>query len=78
MESDADVLNGLFEASWAIVVKNLKARRETTFVEVSVEGRVSVNEFVLAARFEWLCDDGITVIVIEDHEVFADMTVSDG
>ena len=33
---------------------------------------------MLAARFEWLCDDGITVIVVEDHEVFAAATGSDG
>ena len=33
---------------------------------------------MLAARFEWLCDDGITVIVLEDHEVFAAATGSDG
>ena len=33
--------------------------------------------FVIAAQFEWLCNDGITVIVLEDHEVFATTTGSD-
>ena len=32
----------------------------------------------LAAQFEWLCNDGINVIVVEDHEVFAAATESDG
>ena len=34
--------------------------------EVSVEGGVCANGFVLAMRFEWLCDNGITVLVVED------------
>ena len=46
--------------------------------EVSVEGGVRANEFVLVARFEWLCNDGIAVIVIEYHDVFAAATGSDG
>ena len=77
LESDADVLHDLFEAGWALVVEHLKARRETTGGEVSVEGGVRANEFVLAARFEWLCDDDITFIIVEDHEVFAAATGSD-
>ena len=32
---------------------------------------------MLAARFEGLCNDGITVIVVEVHEVFAAATRSD-
>ena len=67
----------LFEAGWALVVKNLKARRGTLVVEVSVEGGVSTNYFLRAVRFECLCDDGITVIVLEDHEVFSATTGSD-
>ena len=43
-----------------------------------MEGRVCANEFVLAAQFYWLCDDGITVMVVEDHEVFSAATGSDG
>ena len=78
MESDAGVLHDLFEAGWKLVIEHLKVRSKTTFEEVSVEGGVSADEFVLAARFEWLCDDGITVIVIEDHEVFAAATGSHG
>ena len=54
LESDAGVPHDLFEASWALVVDHLKARRETTAGEVIVEGRVSAKEFVLAAGFEWL------------------------
>ena len=45
---------------------------------MSVEGGVCAHEFVLAARFEWFYNDGITVIVVEDPEVFAATTVSDG
>ena len=33
---------------------------------------------MIAAQFEWLCDDGITIIVVEGHEVFAAATGSDG
>ena len=32
---------------------------------------------MLDARFQWLCYDGITVIVVEYHEVFAAATRSD-
>ena len=78
LESDASVSHDLFEDGWELVVEHLKARRETTVGEVSVEGGVSANEFVLAARFEWLCENGITVIVVEDHKVFAVATGSDG
>ena len=78
LESDAGVPHDLFEASWALVVDHLKARRETTAVELIVEGRVSAKKFVLTARFEWICDNGITVIVVEDHVVFAAATGSDG
>ena len=42
-----------------------------------MEGRLCANEFVLAAQFYWLCDDGITVMVVEDHEVFTTATRSD-
>ena len=38
LESDAGVLHDLFEVDWALVVKHLKERRETTVGEVSVEG----------------------------------------
>ena len=78
MESDSGVSHNLFEASWAVVVEHLKERHKTMVVEVSVEGGVCANKFVLAARFEWLCDDSINVIVVEDHEVFAVATGSDG
>ena len=37
-----------------------------------------MNKFVLAERFEWLCNDGITVIAVEDNEVFSAATRSDG
>ena len=70
LESDAGVLHDL--------VEHLKERRKTTVGEVSVEGGVRANKFVLAARVEWLCNDGITIIVVEDHEVFAAATGSDG
>ena len=52
LESDAGVLHELFEAGWALVVEHLKERHETTVGEVSVEGGVRVNKFVLAAQFE--------------------------
>ena len=77
LQSDSGVLHDLFEAGWALVVKHLKDRRKTTVREVSVEVRVRANKFVLAAQFDWLCDDGITVIVVEDHDVFAAATGSD-
>ena len=77
LESDAGVLHELFEAGWALFVEHLKARRETTVGEASVKGGINANKFVLAAQFEWICDDGITVIVLEDHEVFAAATGSD-
>ena len=48
LESDAGVLHELFEAVWALVVQNLKVRRKTTVGEVSVEGVVRANKFVLA------------------------------
>ena len=43
-----------------------------------MEGEVRAKKFVLAAQFEWLCDDDITVKVVEDNEVFAAATGSDG
>ena len=43
-----------------------------------MESGVLANKFVIAAQFEWLCDDVITVIVVEDHEVFSSGTGSDG
>ena len=43
-----------------------------------MEGGVFANEFVLGAKFEWLCDDDITVIVVDDYEVFAAATGIDG
>ena len=67
LESDAGVSHDLFEVGWALVVEHVKERRETTVGEVSVEGGVRTNEFVLAVQFEWLCGDGVTVIVVEDH-----------
>ena len=78
LESDAGVSHELFEAGWALVVDHLKERRNTTVGEVSVEGGKRANEFVLAAQFEQLCDDGITVIVVDYHEVFSAATGSDG
>ena len=78
LESDAGVSHELFEAVWALVVEHFKERRKTTVGEVSVEGGVRANKFVLAARFEWLCDNGTTVIVVENHEVCAAATGTDG
>ena len=49
LESDASVSHDLFEDGWELVVEHLKARRETTVGEVSVEGGISANEFMLAA-----------------------------
>ena len=43
-----------------------------------MEGGVCANKFMLATQFEWLCDDSITVIVVEDHEVFSATAGSDG
>ena len=77
LEGDAGVSHDLFEAGWALVVKHLKVRRKTTVGEVSVEVRVRANKLVLAAQFEWLCNYGITVIVVEDHKVFAAATGRD-
>ena len=77
LEGDACVSHDLIWSGRALVVENLKARRKTTVGEVSVEGGVCANWFVIAAQFEWLCNDGITAIVVEDHEVFATTTGSD-
>ena len=38
LEIDAAVLHDLFQAGWALVIENLKERRETTVGVVSVEG----------------------------------------
>ena len=70
LESDAGVSHDLLGAGWELVVKHLQARRETTVGEVIVEGGVRANEFFLDAILEWLCDYDITIIVVEDHEVF--------
>ena len=78
LESDSGVLHDLFEAVWALVVKHLKVRLKPTVGEVSVDGGVCTNYFVLTARFEGICNDGITVIVVENHEVFAAANGSDG
>ena len=78
LKSDAGVYHDLFEAGWAVVVEHLKARRETTVGEVSMEVGIRADKFVLAARFEWLYNDGITVVVVEDHEVFSAATGCDG
>ena len=78
LESDAGVLHELFEAGWALVFENLKVRCKSTVGEVSVEGGVCTNYLLLAAQFEGLCDDSITTIVVEDHEIFAAATGSDG
>ena len=48
---DTSVSHDLFEASCALLVEHLKVRRKTTFGEVSVEGGVCANEFMLAAQF---------------------------
>ena len=42
-----------------------------------MEGGVCANRFVLAMRFEWLCDNCITVLVVEDYAVFSSATGSD-
>ena len=78
LEGDAGVLHDLFEAGWAFFVEYLKVRRNAMVVEGSVECGIRSNEFVIAAQFEWICNDGITVIIVEDHDVFASATGSDG
>ena len=43
LESDSGVSHDLFEAGWALVAENLKARCETIVGEASVEGGLSGN-----------------------------------
>ena len=77
LESDAGIPHDLFEAGWALIVEHLKVRRNPTVGEVSVEGGLCANYLVLAAQFEGLCNDGITDIVVEEHELFSAATGSD-
>ena len=48
---DTGVQHDLFQASCALLVEHLKVRRKTTVGEVSVEGGLRANKFVLAALF---------------------------
>ena len=51
LEGDAGVSHNFFEAGWALVAEHLQVRRKTTVGEVSVEGGLRANKFVLAALF---------------------------
>ena len=54
LESDVGISHDIFEAGWALFVEHFKEMRDTTVGEVSVEGGLIANKFVLAALFEWL------------------------
>ena len=71
------VVHQFFEASRALIVQHLGEWAETAVTQMGVQGGVGADEFMLAARLEGFGEDGITVMVVEDHEVFAAPTGSD-
>ena len=39
--------------------------------KVGVQDVSGLYKFAFAARGEWFCQDGVTVMVVQDHEVLA-------
>ena len=68
----------ILEASWTFVVKHLELGAKAPIGEIGVEDGVCSDELCFTLRFYRLGDDFITVMVIEDHEVLAAATGSDG
>ena len=46
-------------------------RGEATGGKVAVQDASGLDEFAFAARGEWFRQDGVAVMVVQDHEVLA-------
>ena len=46
--------------------------------KVAVQYSSGSDEFAFAARGEWICQDGVAGMVIQDHELFATTRRGDG
>jgi hypothetical protein len=69
LEINLVFLEGLFQLVGAFVVENVEIRCVSVQLESSVEGGPSTGEFAGLAGLEWLCEDSIAVIVVEDHNI---------
>ena len=62
---------------WCIV-NHLVLRGEAAGGKVRVQDVSVSDEFLFAARGEWFRQDGVTVVVVQDHEVIATAGRGDG
>ena len=52
-------------------------RGEAAVGKVGVKDMSGSDEFVFAARVEWFLQDGVAVMVVQEHEVLATMERGD-
>ena len=53
-------------------------RGEAAGGEIGVQDASGSNEFAFDVRGEWLCQDSVAVMVLQDHEVLATVGRGDG
>ena len=71
LEIDALLMHEPLQADRAFIIHNLEERADTAVTEVGVEDLIGTAKFLRAALLEGFNQDGIAVMVKEDHEVFA-------
>ena len=68
---DALLMHGMLQAGEEFIVHNMEERAEATVTEMGVEDLVGTAKFLYTALLQGLNQDGIAVMVKEDHELFA-------
>jgi hypothetical protein len=69
LEINLVFLEGLFQFVGAFVVENVEIGCVSVQLEPSVEGGPCTGEFAGLPGLEWLCEDSIAIIVVEDHNI---------
>ena len=78
MKVDALLVYELFQAGGALIIQNMEERAEAAVTEVGVEYLVDTAKFLWSAWLKGFDQYGISVMVKEDHEVFAAVAGSHG
>ena len=71
LEINAGIAQKLFQAARAFIVEHLVLRGEAAGGKLGVQDASGSDVFAFTAIGEWFRLDGVTLTVVQDHEVFA-------
>jgi hypothetical protein len=69
LETNVKCFERLFEFLRALVVKNVEFRGIAMHLELGAEAGPGIGEFASLTGLEWLVEDGVTVVIVENHHI---------